>query len=882
MNFKKPEQLFAFIAVLILLVTSIFWTVLSARLHLANADQLIDGYLFESWRTFQAAVFPGAHTFLLKWPLFAVAALFGSSDLIITLLTVVCALVPVAALVILLFKIERRPMVFGLWCLVLSSILLLVPAQPSPGTLLPVNFAMFTTRNIEYALYVLILVFLARTKRLYSRSAVLVVAGTALLVASDKLFAPLLLGTVLLALAFVGFKNRRNIPAIITTRPTKWLLVSAVGIVAALVLIKVVGLLGFGTIANPATASPYALVTNVKTIAEALAYGALGLLTLFGANPAYDHLALAGWPTAVKDSFGLSWLGYGLNALVLVGLIALTLRFIAAQLRAAIERSQATVVALLTLGSAVAMSAVYVLTEHYYPADSRYLAIWLFALVIAAAVQLRTLRFRRRYIMLASGLLLLTLPFSIAGSWQQYRASNQALGPQKAFQKDVVTQMNKFKVGTLVGNYWDVVPIRQQLNYQPAIVPLADCAAVQGGLTSTAWQHPTARGSVAYLINSAPAATGFPDCSPAQIEQQFGVPTRKIAVGPNEHVHSWLYIYNTGVKQLVYAHTKTSPPRLKTAATLQAPVNCTQGSVMTVVAHEDDDLLFTNPDLQRAIDAKKCITTVFLTTGDAGTGGPYAQARISGSEAAYSTMYNQKGKWTNARYLINGKLITVARLQGAPQLSLIYLQLPDGNVQGNGFESHNFESLAQLRNGAINAIASSDAQTTYTSQALVATLGTLMDIFSPSEVRTQGYSANLHDGDHSDHHATGYFTSRAFKNYKQTATLRSYIGYPGHKLAANVDGPDLKAKEAAFFAYGAHDGAVCDSVADCDDSTAYSFYLTRQYSRMVDSHVVPVPPMVQPTSKQVSPTMQRLTGTPNNGCAISSAPRSIQCTLRRP
>ena len=40
---------------------------------------------------------------------------------------------------------------------------------------------------------------------------------------------------------------------------------------------------------------------------------------------------------------------------------------------------------------------------------------------------------------------------------------------------------------------------------------------------------------------------------------------------------------------------------------------------MQIVAHEDDDLLFMNPDLEHAIDAGSCVRTIYVTAGDAGT-----------------------------------------------------------------------------------------------------------------------------------------------------------------------------------------------------------------------------------------------------------------------
>src|SRR5881275_3284596 len=68
---------YALAALGILLGTTLLWAILSARLHSGNAEQLINSYLFENNSTFHGAVFPGQHSFLLKWPLFLLIKTFG-------------------------------------------------------------------------------------------------------------------------------------------------------------------------------------------------------------------------------------------------------------------------------------------------------------------------------------------------------------------------------------------------------------------------------------------------------------------------------------------------------------------------------------------------------------------------------------------------------------------------------------------------------------------------------------------------------------------------------------------------------------------------------------------------------------------------------------
>jgi hypothetical protein len=85
--------------------------------------------------------------------------------------------------------------------------------------------------------------------------------------------------------------------------------------------------------------------------------------------------------------------------------------------------------------------------------------------------------------------------------------------------------------------------------------------------------------------------------------------------------------------------------------------SCPVPTVMNIVAHEDDDLLFMNPDLLHDISAGHCIRTIYITAGDAGSGQLYWLSRQQGSEAAYSSMIGSHDIWieriieTTPRYL---------------------------------------------------------------------------------------------------------------------------------------------------------------------------------------------------------------------------------------
>src|SRR5579859_342137 len=181
-------QMYVGLAAIVLMVTTFFWALLGARLNQLNADQLVNSFLFEDANTLHNAAFPGSHTFLIKWPIFFLIGAFGSSRNLFIALTVLIAMATIAGLMYVLWRINRRPLIFGTLCLALASVLLLVPTVPYPGALLPVNMAMITTRNLEYLLYIAALALTVRAPRVKSWSFGLGLACLSLLIASDKLF----------------------------------------------------------------------------------------------------------------------------------------------------------------------------------------------------------------------------------------------------------------------------------------------------------------------------------------------------------------------------------------------------------------------------------------------------------------------------------------------------------------------------------------------------------------------------------------------------------------------------------------------------------------------------------------------------------------------
>lgn len=846
-------KLFALGCLLILLATTTFWTVLSARLHQANADQLIDAYLFESQKTFTHATFPGAHSFLVKWPFFALMHLFGNSPQVFLGATLLMVLVTIGALVYLLYKIEGRPVIFGLLCLALSSILLLVPTQPYAGTLLPVNMAMTTTRNLEYALYLLVLYYAVHLTRLKSIVFIGLIALVGLLVASDKLFAALAIGGGIVAFCWYAGFLRRRVEADYILR---WMLLVVIGVVVSSVLLRWLNSFGITHIESDQIASPFQLIHSLRQFAIGLIYAIAGLVTNFGANPAHATIIVRQLPAAVLSSFRhLSIIAYIVNLVLLGAGLYASFRLLRVKVTDAWSR-----LSVLLLGSTLSAGAVYVLTDHYYPVDARYLTIGLFALFIAAASYLRRVTLRTNHILASGFILLAVVPLGLLTSWHEYLADSTALAGRNHVTNQVSEALQRNHISRLVGDYWDVTPVKATTIVPLTIVPVDRCNVPRQALSSTAWSDSSAKIPTAYLAvrdgsptagpDAVPASAGptYGGCSLAHIVGSYGVPSERVSISqtnmPDSSKDALLLLYdkgfqsepaNTPAKLAAVAAAEAAkiiaatPPEIQSLASFtERGTACTKGTSLQVVAHQDDDILFMNPDVLNSIKGGQCIRTVYLTAGDAGEGVSYWGGRENGAKAAYAQMFGVPNDWHETQQILAGHKVNVEYLAAKPQVSLVFLRLPDGNLHGEGFAADKYESLSSLMTDSINVIHAVDGSTSYTKQQLIDTLHEVMVTDLPSQIRTQG-SSNLQDGDHSDHHNAGLFTVLAASNYLQAHTLTHYLGYPEKEYPVNLSDDVITIKEQIFLTYAKFDGAVCQSAFECQNTTTYGKYLFRQY-----------------------------------------------------
>ena len=116
---------------------------------------------------------------------------------------------------------------------------------------------------------------------------------------------------------------------------------------------------------------------------------------------------------------------------------------------------------------------------------------------------------------------------------------------------------------------------------------------------------------------------------------------------------------------------------------------------LVVVAHQDDDLLFMQPDLWNVIRHRQPVTILYVTAGDAGAGVGNAVSRITASKAAYGWIGGSQD-WRSRWIDLAGQVAQRCDLPAA-DITLVFLGYPDGGVRGE-----RPSSLLRLWEGAID------------------------------------------------------------------------------------------------------------------------------------------------------------------------------------
>jgi LmbE family N-acetylglucosaminyl deacetylase len=246
---------------------------------------------------------------------------------------------------------------------------------------------------------------------------------------------------------------------------------------------------------------------------------------------------------------------------------------------------------------------------------------------------------------------------------------------------------------------------------------------------------------------------------------------------------------------------------------------------LSIVAHQDDDLVFMQPDVYDAVQRRTGVTTVYVTAGDDAHDIEAAEARRDGAMAAYSAITGEHD-WTCGWIRLGHSALEHCRLATA-QISLVFLGYPDGGEDGAAPNS-----LLHLWEAKV-ATAPTIARRTssYDQPELIRVLAEIIDVTAPTTLRTLEI-ASTHGPDHSDHMMAGALAVLATAQSTRDPQLISYRGDNTSSEPANNDpalferGAEILASYAACAQGCAPCGSAC-AIDQLDDER--TGWLERRY-----------------------------------------------------
>ena len=232
--------------------------------------------------------------------------------------------------------------------------------------------------------------------------------------------------------------------------------------------------------------------------------------------------------------------------------------------------------------------------------------------------------------------------------------------------------------------------------------------------------------------------------------------------------------------------------------------------VLNVVAHEDDDLLFLNPDLQNDITQGAFVRTVFVTAGPQWFIYPDGTAdwrvREDGILSAYAKMANvnvpfSRDLWTASTVPASGYNVRLYTLKSAPNVSVVFLRLAMG-IQDLWYGV--IPQLGIVNYGDRAEISGYNGNLIVNKFQLVDVLRDLVVGFETSQIRTLD-AIELSGHEHPEHVAAARLTVAANALLPTPLPITLYRSYNVVNEAINLPAASIASKTAAFAAYATID-----------------------------------------------------------------------------
>ncbi|MGB3290495.1 MAG: PIG-L family deacetylase, partial [Burkholderiaceae bacterium] len=282
-------------------------------------------------------------------------------------------------------------------------------------------------------------------------------------------------------------------------------------------------------------------------------------------------------------------------------------------------------------------------------------------------------------------------------------------------------------------------------------------------------------------------------------------------------------------------------------------VQCNGIRDLVFVPHQDDDLLFMNPDIESAIAAGGCVQVVYLTASERGEGEPYMLGRERGVRAAYAYMAQAPNQWTSDSVTIDTRNIVRYTLLANPRIQMLYMRLKDPWL-GKGWGS--LTPLSQ-----VESVPGTTAQTlgevsySYTRDDLLNTIAGIIRAYAPFTIRHMDDTVAVPytslcwrcaGHDHPDHIASARLVRDVLRTLPEGLFAEvAYVDYPSQEREANLSSAEVESKTEAFRRYAWDDYRYCSGAEGCKEPAGpaaswvgRSYYVSRRSA----------PPVLLPTA----------------------------------
>lgn len=253
-------------------------------------------------------------------------------------------------------------------------------------------------------------------------------------------------------------------------------------------------------------------------------------------------------------------------------------------------------------------------------------------------------------------------------------------------------------------------------------------------------------------------------------------------------------------------------------------VQCNGIKDLVFVPHQDDDLLFMNPDIKESIDAGGCVRVVYLTASERGEGEDYMLGRERGVRSAYAFMARVSNLWTESAVVFAGKRLASFTLNGNSRVQLVLARLKDpwlGKGWGSLTPLSRAESVPDQTAESLGPYVER-----YTRAELVALIAEIIADYQPSTIRHMDDTIRIPYADlcwrcvghdHPDHIASARLVRDAILRQQGSYAEVAYVDYPSQERQVNLTDIETAGKADAFKRYAWDDYRYCDGAAQCQE-----------------------------------------------------------------